>query len=117
MGPHPVGGAGSRGPIDRRSIHSTSPVAIDKAPPEMLAGPRRCYHGPARRSGSGTDGRRKAPDGGAEIDRGRRSPRGERAMLLPLEDVEQFFRLHKSLMFFVNQTLKVLDKEVATLEE
>ncbi|MEJ7640340.1 MAG: hypothetical protein WKF75_20830 [Singulisphaera sp.] len=28
-------------------------------------------------------------------------------MLLPLEKVEQFFRLHRSLMFYVNRRLKV----------
>jgi len=37
-------------------------------------------------------------------------------MQLPLEDVEQFFRLHRSLMFFVNRRLKVIDEEVATPE-
>ena len=37
-------------------------------------------------------------------------------MLLPLEDVEHFFRLHRSLMFFVNQRLKVLDEDVADPE-
>jgi hypothetical protein len=34
-------------------------------------------------------------------------------MQLSLEDVKQFFRLHRSLMFFVNQRLKVLDEDVA----
>src|SRR3954454_16569383 len=38
-------------------------------------------------------------------------------MQLPLEDVEQFFRLHRSLMFYVNQKLKVIDKKVATPEK
>src|SRR4051794_9669488 len=38
-------------------------------------------------------------------------------MQLPLEDVEQFFRLHRSLMFFVNRRLKVIDKKVATPEK
>jgi hypothetical protein len=37
-------------------------------------------------------------------------------MQLSLEDVDQFFRLHRSLMFFVNQRLKVVDKEVASVE-
>ena len=37
-------------------------------------------------------------------------------MQLSAEDVQQFFRLHKALMFFVNQRLKVLDEEVATPE-
>ncbi len=37
-------------------------------------------------------------------------------MQLSLEDVQQFFRLHRSLMFFVNQRLGVLDEEVATPE-
>ncbi len=35
-------------------------------------------------------------------------------MQLPLEDVELFFRLHGSLMFFVNQRLNVIDEKVAT---
>ena len=35
-------------------------------------------------------------------------------MQLPLEDVELFFRLHRSLMFFVNQRLNVIDEKVAT---
>ena len=35
-------------------------------------------------------------------------------MQLSLEDVELFFRLHRGLMFFVNQRLKVIDKKVAT---
>jgi hypothetical protein len=38
-------------------------------------------------------------------------------MQLPLEDVEQFFRLHQSLMFYVNQKLKVIDQKVATPEK
>ena len=37
-------------------------------------------------------------------------------MQLPLEDVDLFFRLHRSLMFFVNQRLKVIDEKVATPE-
>jgi len=35
-------------------------------------------------------------------------------MQLPLEDVELFFRLHRSLMFFVNQQLNVIDEKVST---
>ncbi len=31
-------------------------------------------------------------------------------MHLPIEDVDQFFRIHRSLMFYVNQRLKVIDK-------
>ena len=38
-------------------------------------------------------------------------------MQLSLEDVELFFRLHRGLMFFVNQRLKVIDKKVATPEK
>ena len=38
-------------------------------------------------------------------------------MQLSLEDVEQFFRLHRGLMFFVNQRLKVIPKKVATPEK
>jgi hypothetical protein len=38
-------------------------------------------------------------------------------MLLSLEDVEQFFRLHKALMFFVNRRLQVLKKKLATPED
>ena len=37
-------------------------------------------------------------------------------MQLSLEDVDLFFRLHQSLMFFVNQRLKVIDEKVATPE-
>src|SRR3954466_8098271 len=37
-------------------------------------------------------------------------------MLLSLEDVALFFRLHRSLMFFINQRLKVIDEEVSTPE-
>jgi hypothetical protein len=37
-------------------------------------------------------------------------------MQLSLEDVDQFFRLHRSLMFFVNRRLGVIDKEIATPE-
>src|SRR4051794_28019201 len=36
---------------------------------------------------------------------------------LSIEDVDQFFRLHRSLMFFVNQRLKVIDTKVATPEK
>jgi hypothetical protein len=35
-------------------------------------------------------------------------------MQLPLEDVKVFFRLHRSLMFFVNQRLNLVDEKVAT---
>lgn len=38
-------------------------------------------------------------------------------MLLESQDVELFFRLHRSLMFFVNQRLKLLPKEIATPDE
>ncbi|MCX7422304.1 MAG: DUF6398 domain-containing protein [Planctomycetia bacterium] len=38
-------------------------------------------------------------------------------MLLELQDVELFFRLHRTLMFFVNQRLKVISNKVATAEE
>jgi hypothetical protein len=38
-------------------------------------------------------------------------------MQLSLEEVDQFFRLHRSLMFFVNQRLKVIDKRISTLEK
>lgn len=37
-------------------------------------------------------------------------------MQLSLEEVEQFFRLHRSLMFFVSQRLGVIDETVATPE-
>ncbi len=37
-------------------------------------------------------------------------------MQLPLEDVERFFRLHRSLMFYVNRRLEVIGKQVATPE-
>src|SRR3954463_15868748 len=37
-------------------------------------------------------------------------------MQLPLEDVDRFLRLHRGLMFFVNQKLKVIDDKVATPE-
>src|SRR6478735_8613795 len=37
-------------------------------------------------------------------------------MQLSVEDVDLFFRLHRSLMFFVNQRLKVIDVKVATPE-
>jgi len=35
-------------------------------------------------------------------------------MRLPLDDVKLFFRLHRSLMFFVNRRLNVIDEKVAT---
>ena len=38
-------------------------------------------------------------------------------MLLEPQDVELFFRLHRTLMFFVNQRLKVLPEKLATPEE
>jgi hypothetical protein len=38
-------------------------------------------------------------------------------MLLEPQDVELFFRLHRALMFFVNQRLKVIPNEIATPEE
>jgi hypothetical protein len=38
-------------------------------------------------------------------------------MQLSLEDVDQFFRLHRSLMFFVNRRLEVIDEEIETPEE
>ena len=38
-------------------------------------------------------------------------------MLLELQDVELFFRLHRTLMFFVNQRLKVIPNKVASPEE
>jgi hypothetical protein len=37
-------------------------------------------------------------------------------MQLTFEDVEHFFRLHRSLLFFVNQRLRVLDEDVTTPE-
>ena len=37
-------------------------------------------------------------------------------MQLELDDVEQFFRLHRSLMFFVNRRLRVIARKVATPE-
>ncbi len=37
-------------------------------------------------------------------------------MRLPLADVDLFFRLHRSLMFFVNRRLKVIGRKVATPE-
>lgn len=37
-------------------------------------------------------------------------------MQLSLEDVEQFFRLHRSLMFFVNQRLRVIPTKIGTPE-
>src|ERR1700693_5633770 len=38
-------------------------------------------------------------------------------MLLEPQDVELFFRLHRTLMFFVNQRLKVIPDTLATPEE
>jgi hypothetical protein len=38
-------------------------------------------------------------------------------MQLSLEEVDRFFRLHRSLMFFVNRQLKLIDKKVATPEK
>src|SRR5438046_1814472 len=38
-------------------------------------------------------------------------------MLLTPQDVELFFRLHRTLMFFVNQRLKVLPDDLASPEE
>ena len=38
-------------------------------------------------------------------------------MLLELPDVELFFRLHRTFMFFVNQRLKVIPDDLATPEE
>lgn len=38
-------------------------------------------------------------------------------MELPIEDAKLFFRLHRSLMFFVNQRLGVLDEKPASPEE
>ena len=38
-------------------------------------------------------------------------------MLLEPTDAQQFFRLHKALMFFVNQRLKVITGPLATPEE
>lgn len=38
-------------------------------------------------------------------------------MLLEPQDVELFFRLHRTLMFFVNQRLKVISDDLATPEE
>ncbi len=37
-------------------------------------------------------------------------------MLLELQDVELFFKLHRSLMFFVNQRLKVVPDDIASPE-
>lgn len=37
-------------------------------------------------------------------------------MQLSLEDVDRFYRLHKPLMFFVNQRLKVIGEKVADLD-
>ncbi len=38
-------------------------------------------------------------------------------MLVEPQDVELFFRLHRTLMFFVNQRLKVIPDNLATPEE
>ena len=38
-------------------------------------------------------------------------------MLLEPDDTKQFFRLHRTLMFFVNQRLKVIPSKVTTPEE
>src|SRR6266550_3981479 len=38
-------------------------------------------------------------------------------MLLEPQDVELFFKLHKALMFFVNQRLKVVPDDLATPED
>ena len=38
-------------------------------------------------------------------------------MLLPPHELELFFKLHRALMFFVNQRLKVIPKKVASPEE
>ena len=38
-------------------------------------------------------------------------------MLLEPQDVELFFRLHRTLMFFVNQRLKVIPDNLALPEE
>jgi hypothetical protein len=38
-------------------------------------------------------------------------------MLLELQDVELIFKLHRALMFFVNQRLKVIPDKIASPEE
>ena len=38
-------------------------------------------------------------------------------MLLSPQDVEQFFKLHKTLMFFVNQRLKAIPDDLANPED
>ena len=38
-------------------------------------------------------------------------------MLLPPHELEQFFRLHRSLLFFVNQRLTVIPNKLNTPEE
>ena len=38
-------------------------------------------------------------------------------MLMDPHDVEGFFKLHRTLMFFVNHRLKVIPDELATPEE
>lgn len=38
-------------------------------------------------------------------------------MLLPTQELQLFFKLHRTLMFFVNQRLKVLPDKIATPEE
>src|SRR5438552_17707450 len=39
------------------------------------------------------------------------------SMLLEHQDVELFFKLHRALMFFVNQRLKVIPDKIATPDE
>ena len=41
----------------------------------------------------------------------------EQKMLLDPPDLELFFRLHRTLMFFVNQRLKVVPDDLATPDE
>ena len=38
-------------------------------------------------------------------------------MLLEPHDVELFFKLHRTLMFFVNQRLKVMPDDIATPDD
>jgi len=38
-------------------------------------------------------------------------------MLLDLNELDLFFRLHQALMFFVNQRLRVIPDKVSTPEE
>ena len=42
---------------------------------------------------------------------------GYSQMLLDLHDLDQFFRLHRTLMHFVNQQLQVLPGDIATPED